>query len=304
MRTTLTQIMIFGVFGLSLNLLFGYTGLFSLGHAAFFGVAAYATAILAVQLDIRLLWVLLPVGVLFATITAALMGLVALRVSGVYFLFVTLALGELLAAVALKWVNLTGGSNGIFGVPYPTLGLPVPIRAQGYYFIVLAIFLVCVFALYRITHSSFGLILQGIRDDEKRMQHLGYNTWLYKYAAFVISGFFAGAAGVMFAPFVGTVVPAYLGTATSALLMLMVIIGSAHLFAGPVIGAAIVLFLQYYISIWIPARWPLVLGLIFVISVLFLPGGVGQYLDRWWRNLRFEKPTIEVPQAEEVPEHV
>ncbi|MCU0490516.1 MAG: ABC transporter permease [Chloroflexaceae bacterium] len=290
MRTWMTQLLIYGLFALSLNLLFGYTGLFSLGHAAFFGVAAYTSAILSVNLGLNNFWLLLAAGVLVATLTAAVFGLVALRVSGVYFLFVTLALAELLAAVAMRWVDLTGGSNGIFGVLYPSLGLPIRLNQVSFYYLVLAVVALAALLLYRIVRSPFGLALQGIRDDEGRMRHLGYNTWLFKYLAFLISGAFAGVAGVLFAPFSGTVVPGFLGAATSSVVMLMIIIGSTRVFLGPLLGAALILFLEYYISLYVPERWPLVLGAVFVLAVLFLPGGLGVYLNRWWGRLRYTRP--------------
>jgi branched-chain amino acid transport system permease protein len=289
LRSTVVQSMIFAVFALSLNLLFGYTGMFSLGHAAFFGAGAYVTALLYTRYDVTSLWLLLPAGAAAGALLAALFGVIALRVQGMYFLFVTLALGELLAAAALNWTDITGGSNGIFGIGYPTIGGDVRIRAAEYFYIVLAVFLVCTAALYLITRSPFGLTLQGIRDDEGRMRHLGYNTWLFKYVAFIIAGGFAGVAGVLFAPSVGAVVPAYLGAQTAALVMLMIIIGSSHLFGGPIVGAAVVTFLQYYVSLWQPARWPLILGVTFVLSVLVLPGGIGVYIARVFRLLTHQR---------------
>jgi branched-chain amino acid transport system permease protein len=300
LRSTTVQIMIFAIFALSLNLLFGYTGMFSLGHAAFFGVGAYVTAILFTRHDITSLWLLLPAGAIAGALVAAVFGVIALRVQGMYFLFVTLALGELLAAAALNWTEITGGSNGLFGIGYPSIGGDLRIRAQQYFYIVLIVFIICTAALYRIKRSPFGLALQGIRDDEGRMKHLGYNTWLFKYTAFVVAGGFAGVAGVLFAPSVGTVVPAYLGTQTAAIVMLMIIIGSAHVFTGPIIGASVITFLQYYVSLWQPARWPLILGVIFVISVLVLPGGIGVHIDRVFRRLTHKR----APAAEDLPRSV
>lgn len=291
LRTTVTQILIFSIFALSLNLLFGYAGLFSLGHAAFFGMAAYTVGLLWTRYEVTSLYLLLPAGVLAAAMTAAIFGVIALRVQGMYFLFVTLALGELLAAVALSWVEWTGGSNGLFGIFYPSVGFGIRVRAAEFFYITLFVFIICVLAIYFIVKSPFGLVLQGIRDDEQRMKHLGYNTWLFKYIAFVISGFFAGVAGVLFAPFVGTVVPTYLGTTTSALVMLMVMVGSSRVFGGPIVGAAVVVFLQYYISIWQQERWPLILGGIFVLVVMFFPGGIGVYLERALNTLRFKRAT-------------
>jgi len=306
LRTLMTQILIYGIFALSLNLLFGYTGLFSLGHAAFFGVGAYTTAILATRLGVTSFWLLLPAGALAAALAAATLGVVALRVSGVYFLFVTLALGELLVAAANGWVGLTGGSNGIFGVPYPGLLPGARLSQLGMLYLALAVFAAAAAALWAIARSPFGLALQGIRDDEGRMRQLGYDTWRFKYLAFVIAGAFAGVAGVLFAPFSSTVVPGFLGATTSSLLMLMVIIGSARVFWGPVLGAAIILFLQYYVSLIVPERWPLVLGLAFVLAVLLVPGGIGARLDALWDRVRYgaARPTARVAAPPAEPEGV
>ncbi len=301
LRTMLTQILIFGLFAMSLNLLFGYTGLFSLGHAAFFGVGAYAAGILASRLDVTNFWLVLPLGVLAAGLLAALFGIISLRVRAVYFLFVTLALGELAAAVALKWTSVTGGSNGLFGIGYPDLLPGINLIPITYYYLVLVVVAVCIYALYRVVHSPFGLALQGIRDDELRMSHLGYNPWLFKYVAFIIAGMFAGVAGVLFAWFGGTVVPSFMAAAMSALVMLMVIIGSSTLFWGPLLGAAVILFLQYYVSILIPEWWTLVLGVVFVLTVMFLPGGLGVHLQRLWSKVRYEAPAAEATLANDKP---
>lgn len=301
LRTMLTQILIFGLFAMSLNLLFGTTGLFSLGHAAFFGVGAYTAGILASKLGITNFWLVMGAGILAATTLAALFGLIALRVRAVYFLFVTLALGELSAAVALKATGLTGGSNGLFGITYPDLLLPITLNPTTFYYLVFVVVAVSIFILYRLIRSPFGLALQGIRDDELRMSHLGYNPWVFKYIAFLVAGLFAGVAGVLFAWFGGTVVPSFLAAAMSALVMLMVIIGSSTLFWGPLLGAAVILFLQYYVSIWIPQWWTLVLGVVFVLTVMLLPGGLGVHLQRLWSQLRFspspagENATTEQP---------
>jgi len=135
--------------------------------------------------------------------------------------------------------------------------------------------------------SPFALALQGIRDHEHRMMHMGYNTWLYKYIAFIIAGLFAGAAGVLFGPFGGSIVPSLLGTVSSALVMLMVVIGGDRIFFGPIIGATIILFLQYYASVITPDRWPLILGAVFVIAVVFLRGGVSIYLVKLWDRIKY-----------------
>jgi branched-chain amino acid transport system permease protein len=285
----ISQVLIYSIFALSLNLLTGYAGLFSLGHAAFFGIGAYTTGILMTRYGITSFWLLAPAGVFLATVCAFIFGIIALRTSGVYFLFVTMALGELLAAAAIKWVPMTGGSNGIVGIYYPTISSSMTMNAISFYYLVLVVFVLCIFLMYRFIQSPFGLALQGIRDDELRMRQLGYHTWLHKYITYGIAGLFAGLAGVLFAPASGAVVPEVLGTLTSAIAMLMVVIGSTQAFSGPIIGAIVILFLQYYASIFTPMRWPLILGGVFVISVMFLRGGIGIYLIALWNRTK-EKP--------------
>lgn len=284
-ESMITQILIFGVFAMGLNIVVGYTGLFSMGHAAFFGVAGYTAGIMMVHYGIESFWIIAPASVVLATLFAALFGIIALRVSGLYFLFVTLALGELLHSVAWKWRSMTGGADGLTGIPYPSLGLPFTVNATHFYYLVLIIFLVCVGLLYRLVKSPFGSALQGIREDEHRMRHLGYNTWMYKYLAFIIAGFFSGIAGVLFASFANVMAPEHLGVHTATLAVLMIILGSDRIFFGPLVGAAIVLFLQYYASTLVPERWPLILGAVFVLSVMFLRGGISIHLIKLWNKI-------------------
>jgi branched-chain amino acid transport system permease protein len=280
-------LLIFGIFALSLNLLFGYTGLLSLGHAAYFGVASYTAAVLMQQFGVDSFWLLLIGGVLAATICAAFFGVIALRVSGVYFLLVTLAIGQLLWSVALRWRDVTGGYNGIAGVFYPDIGIPgIQLNSMSFYYLVFIFFIVCLFLLYRIVKSPFGRALQGVRGDERRMKSLGYNAWMYKYLAFVVGGLFAGVAGVLYAFHTGIVGLTFVSVLTSATVLLMVIIGSPNVFWGPVLGATLVVLLEYFSSLYVPERWPLILGAIFVLSVTFLRGGIAIYLVSFWGKVR------------------
>ncbi len=284
----LTKVLIYAIFAISLDLIVGYTGLTSLGHAAFFGVAGYAFGIFMVRYGIENFWLVIPLGILAAGIAAAVIGYISLRVSGVYFLLVTLAFGQLLSVAAVKWTTVTGGTNGLYGIEYPYLGLPgFTWTNLSFYYLVFLAFVICFFLLQRITNSSFGRALVGIRENEPRMQSLGYNTWAHKYVAFIIAGLFAGVAGVLFAPFYGIMVPQHLGIMTSSSVMLMVIIGGAGTLFGPVIGAGFIVILERLASDLVSSeRWPLILGVVFVICVLFLRGGFGIYLSRFWRRVR------------------
>lgn len=272
---------------MSLNLILGYTGLFSLGHAAFFGVGGYTAGILIVRYGINSFWLVAPAGIFLAAIIAGVFGIVALRVTGLYFLFVTLALGQLVYSVAWKWKEVTGGTHGLIGIPPPDLGIPwLTWNTTNFYYFILISFVICSFLLYRIVNSPFGYALQGVRENELRMRNLGYNTWAYKYIAFVIAGLFAGVAGVLFGYHNRLMSIAQVGVSASGLVMLMVIIGSTSIFLGPVIGAATIMVLESFISLYAPERWPLILGIIFVLTVTFLRGGIGIYLSGLWNRVR------------------
>jgi branched-chain amino acid transport system permease protein len=284
----MVKIFVYAIFALSLNLLWGYTGLFSLGHAAYFGVGGYVVGILSAKLGIDNFWITALAGVGVATALAAILGVIALRVSGSYFLLVTLALGELIYSVAVKWRSLTGGSNGLAGISLPNLHLPLLGPSNMvFYYLVLVVLVVCALVSWTLVRSSFGYALQGIREDPVRMASLGYNVWLYRYLAFVIAGCLAGVAGVLFAHFSGIMAPTHVSIVTSTMGMLMVILGSCTTVFGPILGAAIVILLQQIASIYMPTRWPLILGGVFVLVVMFLPGGVGLYLARIWRRIAY-----------------
>lgn len=262
---------------------FGLSGLFSLGHAACFGVAAYSTGILIVHYGVKSFWISAPSSVLTALLVAAVFGLIALRVSGIYFLLITCALGQLVSSVAMSWYSMTGGELGLRGVPPPDLGLHwLTWNAASFYYFVFLAFVICYFLLYLIVNSPFGHTLRGIREGETRMQSLGYNTWLHKYVAFIVAGGVAGIGGVLFAHYNGTITPDNAGFIPSASVMLCVIMGSPGTLFGPVLGAAVMTFVEFYASIFTPERWPLILGAMFVAAVMYARGGIGVHLNRLW----------------------
>ncbi len=286
LQSMMTKFFIFAIFAMSLDLIFGYVGLISMGHAAFFGIAGYTCGILVVKHGIESFWIAAPCGILMAGLLAAVFGIFVFRVSGIYFLLVTFALGELLFSAATKWYSMTGGSYGLGGIPPPNLGLTwLEWDATTFYYFAFIVLVVCFFLLYRFIHSPFGHALQGVREHEARMECLGYDVWFYKYVAFIISALFAGVAGVLFGHFNGLMAPMHLGIATSALGMLMVIIGSAGTLFGPVIGAGVIIFVEHYAGILTPARWPLIIGAVFIISVIYFRAGIGVYLSRIWKRL-------------------
>jgi branched-chain amino acid transport system permease protein len=283
LQSVVTKILIFAIFAMSLDILVGYVGLFPLGHAAFFGASGYVVGVLMVKYDISNFFVAAPIAVAAAALLAALFGLIALRVTGAYFLLVTFALGELITSVAWKWVSMTGGSDGLAGIGRPELGLPgFTWSAESFYYFVLAIFVISYALMRRVVRSPFGHTLTGIRESEVRMQCLGYNTWLHKYVAFVLAGAFAGVAGVLFAYHGGIMVPPHLGVLTSTLASLIVIMGGAGTLFGSLIGSAVIFLVEYYASTLTTERWPLILGACFIASVLWARGGIGVLLARLW----------------------
>ena len=271
--TLLTQVAIVAILAMSLDLLLGYTGLPSLGHAAYFGVAAYAVAILSTDYRSGFLTCLL-VGVLLATGTAAVFGLLAIRASGTYFLMITLALGMVVWGLAFRWVSLTKGDNGISGVPRPELALPWSLWSPlPFFYFALAALAVAWALLGLLVSSPFGLSLRGVRESEARMRALGYNVWLVKYLAFVIAGAFSGLAGTIWAYYNGFVSPTYLDLTASSELFLMVTLGGPATLVGPVLGAGIIVLLKNVISGY-TARWLLILGIVYIVAILAAPKGI------------------------------
>jgi branched-chain amino acid transport system permease protein len=259
--TLLTQGLIYAIFAMSLDLLLGYTGLASLGHAAYFGVAAYVVAILTTAHQAGF-WTCLILALLAAILVSAVFGLVAIRAVGVYFLMITLALGM-----------VTQGDNGISGVPRPTLG-PWSFRDQtAFYYLTLVTFLVAFGLLLLIVRSPFGMSLRGIRESEGRMRSLGYNVWLHKYLAFILAAAFAGLAGFLWAYYNGFVSPVEVQLITSVETLLMVALGGPGTLVGPALGAGIIVFLKNFVSLY-TKRWLLILGGVYICVILFAPLGI------------------------------
>jgi branched-chain amino acid transport system permease protein len=277
--TLLTQAAIIAILAMSLDVLLGYTGLPSLGHAAYFGVAAYTVGILTTEHQFGFVASLLA-GVALAALTAALFGLLAIRASGTYFLMITLALGMVVWGLAFRWVSMTKGDNGIAGVPRPELGLPWSLgQPLPFFYFALVAAMVAWALLGLLVRSPFGMSLQGIRESESRMRALGYNVWLHKYLAFVIAGTFAGFAGVLWAYYNGFVSPVDVQLVTSVETLLMVALGGPGTLAGPALGATLIVFLKNFVSVY-TKRWLLILGAVYIGVILFAPQGVLGALKR------------------------
>ena len=286
-QSVMAKVLVFAIFAMSLDVIMGYTGLLSLGHAAFFGVGGYTAAILIKKCGISIFWVVAPLSILVAALFAAILGIIALRVSGIYFLLVTFALSMLLVSIASKWYWVHG-TDGLAGIVRPDLGLPwFTWNSTKFYYFVFLLFILCYFLMFRVVNSPFGRALQGIRESEPRMRALGYYTWLYKYIVFIIGGLFAGAAGVLFAYQSGVIGPWHLGVTVSTLAMLICIIGGLGTLWGPVVGALVIILVEYFSSIYVPERWPLILGAVFVIAVMFLRGGIAPHLAKLWKRILY-----------------
>jgi branched-chain amino acid transport system permease protein len=270
-----TRAMAFAILAMSVDLLLGFTGLSSMGQAAYFGVGAYLTAVLATKLHFGLgwdFWIVVVLGVLLGAALAAVFGLFAIRAGGVYFLMITLALGQCVWGLAYRWNSLTGGDNGINLTSRPNFGLDLS-NEVTFFYLVFAFFAVSLALMYVLVRSPFGQSLAGIRERELRMQILGYNTWLHKYIAFIIAGGFGGLAGVLWAHTNGHVSPETVVLTTSVDSLLMVVLGGAGTLVGATIGTAIVFGLREYLSTLVP-WWQYVLGGVYVLTILYLPMGL------------------------------
>jgi branched-chain amino acid transport system permease protein len=267
------KMMVFALFAMSLDLLLGYAGMPSLGHAAYFGMAAYTTGLLALKAGWTV-WLALPAGIAMAALTSVVFGLLALRTRGSYFLMITLALSQVLWGIAFGWRSLTGGDDGLPEVPRPNLSLPWSMSDNTpFYYFVLLFFVVGTLLLVRIVASPFGYVLRGIRESETRMLVLGYNVWRYKLVAFVVAAAFAGLAGCLYVYFNRFVSPDYVHVVRSAEVLLMVILGGAGTLIGPAVGATLIVLLENLISTY-TERWVTVLGIIYVLVALLAPNGI------------------------------
>lgn len=269
----ITQMMIFAILAMSLDILLGYTGLPSLGHAGIFGVAAYAVAVLSTSYHAGF-WTSFFGGIVLGTVLSALLGLLVSHVRQVYFLMITLALGMVLWGVSYRWIPVTGGDNGISGIPRLEAHAGLPMSGPvPFYYVSLLVLLACAALMILFVSSPFGFTLRGIRENESRMRSLGYNTWLHCYMSYVVSGGFASVAGVLWAYYNGFVSPTYLDLTASSELFLMVTLGGPGTLIGPVLGAGAIVLLKNVISAY-TQRWLMILGTVYIVTILAAPEGL------------------------------
>jgi branched-chain amino acid transport system permease protein len=293
-----SQIQLFAVLALALNVLVGYGGLVSLGHAGLFAIAGYTAALMLENGFGHLAANLAALGVVL--VAAAVFAVLALRATGIGFLMITLALGQIVWGIAYRWAGLTHGDNGVnvSGRPMP-FGISLT-SATPFYFATLAVFLVAVAAMMLFVRSPFGASLRGTRDQARRMNALGYNVWLIRFVAFLFSGFWTGVAGLLFIYYNEFVSPQVAALQSSAEALLMVISGGTATLLGPIVGAAIVVVMKNVVSAYLE-RWNMALGIIFVLIITFMPEGLvpgsvrlGKLAWQGWRK----RPPAAAPAGE------
>jgi branched-chain amino acid transport system permease protein len=275
-----SQILLYAVFALALNVLVGYGGLVSLGHAGLFAIAGYTAALMMENGYGHLVGDL--AGLVVVVIASAVFAVLALRATGIGFLMITLALGQIVWGVAYRWAGLTHGDNGVnvSGRPAPFgIGLA---DATSFYFATLVVFLAALGAMMLFVRSPFGASLRGTRDQPRRMNALGYNVWLIRFVAFLFSGFWTGVAGILFIYYNEFISPQVAALQSSAEALLMVISGGSATLLGPIVGAAIVVVMKNVVSAYVE-RWNMALGIIFVLIITFMPEGLVPGSVRIWK---------------------
>jgi len=267
-----SQVLIAAVIAMSLNLLVGYGGLTSLGHAAFVGFAAYAYAWLGTRLDVGNGFAA-AYALAATTLLACVFGLIALRAAGLGFLMITLALSQILWGLAYRWVSITNGDNGLSGVTrLRPFGISLE-RPAAFYWMTLAVFILAFLAIATFARSAFGATLRGVRDEPRRMAALGHNVRLIRWIAFVYAGFWGAVAGLLYVNYHKYIHPSSLSISNSAEGLLGVIAGGSGTAAGPIVGAALITILKNYSSAYIE-RWNMLLGFVFLAIVLIAPEGI------------------------------
>jgi branched-chain amino acid transport system permease protein len=288
-----THVLVFALFALSLNIILGYGGMTSLGHAVYLGVSAYACAWLVANAGFGALPAALC-ALAIGTLLAAFFGVLALRARGLGFLMITLALGQVVWGIAYRWVGLTGGDNGIQLVQRPR---PFGIDLSGpfaFYYAVCCVFLLALSCLWQLARSPFGACLRGTRDQPRRMRMMGHNVWAVRWVAFVLSGFWASVAGLLYVYDFQFISPQTLALPQSAEALLMVVLGGAGTLAGPIAGAVIITLVKDIASSY-DDRWYSLLGVIFILVVVFMPDGLVPGCRRLLTRLR--RPRVAVRAA-------
>jgi branched-chain amino acid transport system permease protein len=284
----LTRALILSIVAMSLDIVLGYTNLGHIGLPAFFAIGAYTTAIMIVKLNSSFsVTVFSAIGISAAV--SAIIALLLLRATGRYFLIISLSIAMCTWGLIYRWVSLTGGDNGITGIPRPHLDIPLDLKDTiNFYHFILFFFVICVILMSLIVKSPYGKTLMGIRDSENRMKTMGYNVWLHKYLALIITGAFAGLSGNLYVYYNTIIGPNIADLASCFDYTLMVVIGGPGTLAGACLGSLIIVFLKELVSIY-TTRWLLFLGAAYVITALYAPGGI---IGLWLRYFKKEVTII------------
>ncbi|MCB2191183.1 MAG: branched-chain amino acid ABC transporter permease [Deltaproteobacteria bacterium] len=285
----LTEILILGLFAVSFNMIFGYMGQLSFGHAAYYGVGAYTTGLLMVKAGMPL-GICLLASMVMAGAVALVLGYFCIRLTGIYFAILTMAFGQLIFYIIFQWYDFTGGDNGLQGIQPPAM----LDGAWSYYYFALLVVTAGVFVMWVISESPFGYTMRAIRDNTQRTRFVGLNTKKYMLINFVLAAMFAGLAGGLWGPFNRSLAPDLCNWHQSGVPVFMTIIGGPAGFVGPLIGSVIYTFLMAFIT-GFTEYWPLTIGIIITLVVLFLPGGVWGLVERYSAAL----PAREGPQAKQ-----
>jgi len=276
------EILILGLFAVSFNMIFGYMGQLSFGHAAYFGVGAYATGMLMVKASVPLPICLLA-SMIAAGICALIFGYFCVRLTGIYFAILTLAFGQLMYYIIFQWYSFTGGDDGLQGIIPPDLLF----GANAYYYFTLCIVAAALIAMWYISRSPFGYTMRAIRDNADRTRFIGINVRKYMLINFVVAAMFAGLAGGLLGPFNRSIAPDLCNWHQSGVPVFMTVIGGPLGFFGPMIGSVIYTFLMAFVT-GFTEYWPLVIGLVIIFVVLFMPGGVLGLAEERVKIFRFK----------------
>jgi len=278
--TLLTELVILGLFAMSLDLMVGYTRLVTFGHVAAYGLGAYASGYLLLNTSLPLLYAVF-LAALFTGVVAIGVGWVCTLATGVSFSMLTLAFAQLLYAIAFKWTSVTGGTDGLAGIPRRAgpMGLTLLTTRTGFYYFALACLIGSYLLCRNLVNSPFGAVLRGIRENEAKTVALGFNTRAYKITTVVLSYGFGGLAGALYAGFAGYASPELFFWLTSGHVLIMVVVGGAGTLVGPILGGAVFVFLEHQLS-QVTDLWPLVFGSVFMAFVLFAPQGIWGLVGR------------------------
>jgi branched-chain amino acid transport system permease protein len=280
-------IMLFGLLATSNNFPLGFGGIYQFHHAVFYGVGAYTTAVMVTKFGYPF-WVSAIAGPLMSAFISLVMGLICIRLSKLYFGMLQISLGSLIWVIVYRWYSFTGGDDGIHGITLPD----VLSSYSGAYYFTLIVTGLCLYCMYRIIKSPYGIVLQGIRDNPVRSEMVGVNVRLHQLLALVIAGFFAGVAGILFVVVDNTVFPDMLFWALSMETIIMCLLGGWLTFMGPMLGAAVIMALRTFVSAY-TVYWALVLGIIMVLVIFFLPNGI-----LGWFTGKFSSRTERVEEHE------